>query len=311
MIRLVGILVGLGFAFVVLLAFGTGAYTAATEGLGEETAESEFHLDPREVHFASDGAFGHWDHQQLQRGYQVYKEVCSACHSMQQVAFRNLADLGYSEAEVKAEAASWQVPGIDPNTGEANLRPGTPTDYFPSPYPNSVAAAAANNNAVPPDLSLMAKARHHGPQYIYSLITGYRDPETFSADGRRLKEEFPEFVTPSGLHFNPFFPNLNIAMAPPLVADGQVTYADGTEASIDQMAQDVAAFLTWTAEPTLIKRKQTGWPVLGFLIFATILAWLAKKQIWAPVKPAKRKDKADRALEDAGIISSSDSRIET
>jgi ubiquinol-cytochrome c reductase cytochrome c1 subunit len=303
MIRLVGILVGLGFTLVVLLAFGTGAYTAATEGLGEETAESEFHLDPREVHFASDGAFGHWDYQQIQRGYQVYKEVCSACHSLRQVAFRNLAELGYSEAEVKAEAASWQVPGVDPNTGEANLRPGTPTDYFPSPYPNSVAAAAANNNAVPPDLSLMAKARHHGPQYIYSLLTGYRDPTTFSAGGERLQAVFPEFTTPAGLHFNPYFPNLNIAMAPPLVADGQVTYADGTESTIDQMAQDVAAFLTWTAEPTLVKRKQTGWPVLGFLIFATILAWLAKKQIWAPVKPAKRQDKADRALADAGIIS--------
>ena len=304
MIRLVGILVGLGFTLVVLIAFGTGAYTAATEGLGEKTPESEFHLDPREVHFASDGAFGHWDHQQIQRGYQVYKEVCSACHSLRQVAFRNLAELGYSEAEVKAEAASWQVPGIDPNTGEGNLRPGTPTDYFPSPYPNSVAAAAANNNAVPPDLSLMAKARHHGPQYIYSLLTGYRDPATFSVDGQALREEFPEFTTPPGLHFNPYFPNLNIAMTPPLAADGQVTYADGTEPTIDQMAKDVAAFLTWTAEPTLVKRKQTGWPVLGFLIFATILAWLAKKQIWAPVKPAKRKDKADRALENAGIISS-------
>jgi len=304
MIRLVGILVGLGFTLVVLIAFGTGAYTAATEGLGEKTAESEFHLDPREVHFAHSGPFGHWDNQQLQRGYQVYKEVCSACHSLRQVAFRNLADLGYSEAEVKAEAASWQVPGIDPNTGEANLRPGTPTDYFPSPYPNSVAAAAANNNAIPPDLSLMTKARHHGPQYVYSLLTGYRDPATFSVEGERLAQEFPEFTTPPGLHFNPYFANLNIAMAPPLAADGQVTYADGTEATIDQMAQDVAAFLTWTAEPTLIKRKQTGWPVLGFLIFATILAWLAKKQIWAPVKPAKRKDKADRVLEDAEIISS-------
>jgi len=310
MIRLVGILVGLGFTFVVMLAFVFGAYTAATEGLGEETAESEFHLDPREVHFASDGAFGHWDHQQLQRGYQVYKEVCSACHSMQQVAFRNLAELGYSEGEVKAEAASWQVPGIDPNTGEANLRPGTATDRFPSPYPNSVAAAAANNNAVPPDLSLMAKARHHGPQYIYSLLTGYRDPNTFGVNGESLKAEFPEFTTPAGLHFNPYFPNLNIAMAPPLAAAGQVTYADGTDPTIDQMAQDVAAFLTWTAEPTLIKRKQTGWPVLGFLIFATILAWFAKKQIWAPVKPGNRKDKADRVLEDAGIISS-DARAET
>jgi len=303
MIRLVGSLVGLGFTGVVAVAFVTGAYTVATEGLGEPTPESEFHLQPRDVHFASDGAFGNWDRQQLQRGYQVYKEVCSACHSLEQVAFRNLAELGYSEAEVKAEAASWQVPGIDQNTGEPVLRPGTPTDQFPSPYPNSIAAAAANNNAIPPDLSLMTKARHHGPQYVYSLLTGYRDPNTFGVDGKSLREEFPDFTTPAGLYFNPYFPNLNIAMAPPIAADGQVTYADGTEATIDQMSQDVSAFLIWTAEPTLIKRKQTAWPVLGFLIFATILAWLAKKQVWAPVKPAKRKDKADHALEDAGIIS--------
>lgn len=297
MIRLVGILVGLGFTLVVLLALASGVYTLATEGAGEETAEQVFHLAPREVEFAHDGLFGRWDYQQIQRGYQVYKEVCSACHSLRLVAFRNLADLGYSEAEVKAEAASWQVPGINPDTGEPTMRPGTPTDYFPSPYPNDVAAAAANNNAVPPDLSLITKAREHGPAYVHSLLTGYRDPATFSLGEERLREAFPDFTTPPGLHFNPYFPNLNLAMAPPLTAAGQVTYADGTEASIDQMAQDVAAFLTWTAEPTLVKRKQTGWPVLGFLLFATILAWLAKKQIWAPIKPARTKDKVDGALD--------------
>jgi ubiquinol-cytochrome c reductase cytochrome c1 subunit len=297
MIRLVGILVGLGFTLVVLLALASGVYTLATEGAGEETAEQAFHLAPREVEFAHDGLFGRWDYQQIQRGYQVYKEVCSACHSLRLVAFRNLAELGYSEAEVKAEAASWQVPGINPDTGEPAMRPGTPTDYFPSPYPNDVAAAAANNNAVPPDLSLITKAREHGPAYVRSLVTGYRDPATFSVGGERLREKFPDFTTPPGLHFNPYFPNLNLAMAPPLTAAGQVTYADGTEASIDQMAQDVAAFLTWTAEPTLVKRKQTGWPVLGFLLFATILAWFAKKQIWAPIKPARNKDKVDGALD--------------
>ncbi len=283
MIRLVGILIGLGFTFVVLLAFVTGAYTWSTEEVAE-TAESVFHETAHgpEAGYSFDGPFGTWDLAQLQRGYQVYKEVCSACHSLNYVAIRDLEQLGYSEDQVKAEAASFQVPGINPDTGEDTMRPALPTDYFPSPYPNSVAAAAANNNAIPPDLSLMTKARHHGSDYVYSLLTGYQEVPA------QLREEFPDATPAPGLYYNPYFANLNLAMAPPLTADGQVTYADGTEATISQMAQDVAAFLTWTAEPQLIKRKQTGWPVLGFLLFATILAWLAKKQIWAGAK--RRKD---------------------
>ena len=278
MIRLIGILVGLGFAFVVGLSLITGAYTAATEGIGERTAEMAFHEDPREdAHFSFEGLAGHWDVQQLQRGYQVYKEVCSACHSIRLVAFRNLAELGYSEAEVKAEAAAWQVPGIDPNTGEASSRPGLATDRFPLPYANDVAARAANNNALPPDLSLMAKARHEGPAYIYSLLTGYQNQP------KKLLEEFPDAKTPKGLHYNPYFANLNLAMAPPL-ADGQVTFADGSPNTKEAMAKDVAAFLVWTAEPTLEKRKQTGlWFVL-FLIFATGLAYLAYRNVWAGKK---------------------------
>ena len=284
MIRLIGILVGLGFTAAVLWAFGWGAGAVIDQGyLVEPTAEHEFHEDPRELHLASDGAFGRFDRQQLQRGYQVYKEVCSACHSLKYVAFRDLAQLGYSEAEVKATAASWTVPGIDPNTGETNTRPGTPTDYFPSPFANDIAARAANNNAVPPDLSLMAKARHEGPAYIYSLLTGYQEQPA------ELLREFPDAKTGTGLYYNPYFANLNIAMAPPLT-DGRVTYADGTQASVDQMAKDVAAFLQWTAEPTLDKRKQTGWAVFGFLLFATVLAWLAKKQVWAPIVPKRRKE---------------------
>jgi len=284
MIRLFGILIGLGFTAAVLWAFGWGAGAVIDQGyLVEPTAEHEFHEDPRELHLASDGAFGRFDRQQLQRGYQVYKEVCSACHSLKYVAFRDLAQLGYSEAEVKATAASWTVPGIDPNTGETNTRPGTPTDYFPSPFANDIAARAANNNAVPPDLSLMAKARHEGPAYIYSLLTGYQEQPA------ELLREFPDAKTGTGLYYNPYFANLNIAMAPPLT-DGRVTYADGTQASVDQMAKDVAAFLQWTAEPTLDKRKQTGWAVFGFLLFATVLAWLAKKQIWAPIVPKRRKE---------------------
>ena len=285
MIRLFGILIGLGFTAAVVWAFGWGA--AAVIGqcyLVEETAEHEFHEHPRELSLPSDGVFGKWDLQQLQRGYQVYKEVCSACHSLKYVAFRDLAQLGYTEAEVKAEAANWTVPGIDPNTGETNTRPGTPTDYFPSPFANDIAARAANNNAIPPDLSLMAKARHDGAAYVYSLVgsDGYREQPA------ELLEEFPDAKTGTGLYYNPYFVNLNIAMAPPL-SEGRVTYADGTEASVDQMAEDVAAFLTWTAEPTLVKRTQTGWAVVLFLIFATVLAWFAKKQVWAPVTPKRPK----------------------
>jgi ubiquinol-cytochrome c reductase cytochrome c1 subunit len=284
MIRLIGILIGLGFTAAVLWAFGWGSAAVIGQGyLVEPTAEHEFHRSPREVRFSTDGPFGKWDLQQLQRGYQVYKEVCSACHSLKYVAFRDLAQLGYTEAEVKATAASWTVPGIDPNTGETNTRPGTPTDYFPSPFANDIAARAANNNAIPPDLSLMTKARHDGARYVYSLLTGYQEQPA------ELLARFPDSKTGTGLYYNPYFANLNLAMAPPL-SDGQVTFADGTEATREQMAKDVAAFLTWTAEPTLVKRKQTGWAVLGFLIFATILAWLAKQQVWAGVKPKRRED---------------------
>jgi ubiquinol-cytochrome c reductase cytochrome c1 subunit len=284
MVRIIGFFVGLFFALGVLWAFATGAYTAATQPMAP-TAESEFHHAPRALHLASDGPFGKFDYRQVQRGYQVYKEVCKACHSLNHVAFRDLAELGYSPAEVKAEAAQWNVPGVDPNTGEETTRPGTPTDYFPKPFANDIAARAANHNAIPPDLSLMAKARHDGPAYIHSLLTGYADPATYkNAQGKSLKQTVPDFTTPTGLYFNPYFANLNLAMPPPLTSDGQVEYKDGTPATVDQMAKDVAAFLMWTAEPTLSKRNQTGWPVLGFLLFATILAFLAKKQVWATAK---------------------------
>jgi ubiquinol-cytochrome c reductase cytochrome c1 subunit len=282
MIRIVGILVGLFFTVMVLWAFVTGAYTQATDPAAE-TAEAAFHLEAEapEGGYSFDGLVPAWDVAQLQRGYQVYKEVCSACHSLNHVAFRDLADLGYNEDEVKALAASWTVPGINPDTGEANTRPGVPTDYFPAPFANDIAARAANNNAVPPDLSLMTKARHGGASYVYSLLTGYAAPSA------ELVAEFPDSVPGTGLHHNPYFANLNLAMTPPLTADGQVTYADGTPATVAQMATDVSAFLAWTAEPSLVDRTRMGWMVMGFLLLLTVLAWLAKKQVWAD---AKRKD---------------------
>ena len=279
MVRLFGPLVGLFFVVALLwsLIVGVIAVVPVLSEFGtfkEPAVEHEFYKHPKELHLASDGPLGHFDNQQLQRGLQVYKEVCSACHSLRLVAFRDLAQLGYNEPEVKAIAAGFQVPGVDPNTGEANTRPGLATDYFPKPYPNDIAARAANNNAVPPDLSLMAKARHDGGAYVYSLLTGYQ------AQPAKLLKEFPDAKTPKGLHFNPYFPNLNLAMAPPIASDGQVTYGDGTKSTVAQMSKDVAAFLVWTAEPTLAKRNQTGWPVVFFLIFATGLAYMAYQNVW-------------------------------
>ncbi|RGP41720.1 Cytochrome c1, heme protein, mitochondrial [Altererythrobacter insulae] len=274
MIRIGAILVGLFFAGIALYSFGKGAYTHVTEP-GEKPAYYAFKKDaegPAEA-FSFEGPFGTWDTAQLQRGYQVYKEVCAACHSLQYVSFRNLAELGYNEAEVKQEASTYQIPVYDAATAEVETRDGLPTDKFP-PVPYFGAG-------VPPDLSLITKARKNGVDYLYSLLTGYGepDPELLAAN--------PDFEVPAGLYFNPYFANVNISMAPPLVADGQITYNDGTEATISQMSQDVTAFLTWTAEPRLIKRKQTGVPVLAFLFLATILAFLSYKTIWASVKPRK------------------------
>ncbi len=270
MIRLIGFFVGIGFVVSVLWAFATGAYTAATEST-EASAEQVFHKAPRALHLASDGPFGTWDHAQLQRGYQVYKEVCAACHGLNHVAIRDLGQLTYSEAEVKAEAANWTVPGIDPNTGEASTRPGLPTDYFPSPYANEVAAAAANNNAIPPDLSLITKARPNGSAYVYSLLTGFQNPPA----------NLPKELQPAtGLHYNPYFANLNLAMAPPLT-DGQVTFADGSPNDVKAMASDVTAFLVWTAEPKLVQRVRVGWAAFLFLSIFSILAYLSYRNIWA------------------------------
>lgn len=284
-IRLGGIFVGLGIVAVLILwSMAPGLYNYVAGPAPEKPEYYAFQEDNIKPAggFSFDGPLGTWDNQQLQRGYQVYKEVCSSCHSMKYVAFRNLEQLGYSEPEVRAEAASWLVPGIDPTTGEATTRPGEPTDMFPSPYPNEVAARIANNNALPPDLSLITKARPDGPNYIYSLMQGYTEP-----DPKDL-EKSPDFETPSGLYFNEYFYNINIAMPPQLYPD-LITYSDGTEATPEQMAQDIAAFLTWTAEPSLVQRKQTGWFVIGFLLFATALAFLSYKQIWAGVKPKKAK----------------------
>ena len=297
MLRFILGLIGLGFAGVLLISFfvGVSSYVSSPP---ERSAEEEFHLHPKHLALASDGAFGKFDRKQLQRGFQVYKEVCSACHSLSHVAFHDLAQLGYSEAEVKAIANQWQieVPSINPETGEPATRKALPSDRFPSPYANEVAARAANNNALPPDLSLMTKARHDGPAYVYSLLTGYRKQQGYkNSKGQELLKEFPATKTPNGLHFNPYFANLNLAMPPPLTTNGQVTYAAGNPApTVDQMAKDVAAFLVWTAEPKLEARHATGLMVTIFLAIASLLGFLAYRNIWAT---EKRKVRVTGALE--------------
>lgn len=279
MVRIGAFLVGLFFSGWLLVSFLMGAVAFVSEPPAP-TAEKAFHLHPKRVDWSFNGPFGHYDKQQLQRGFQVFKEVCSACHSLKFVAFRDLEALGYNEAEIKAVAKGWAIktPSIDPATGEASSREPVPADKFPKPFANNVAAAAANNNAIPPDLSLMTKARHDGSNYVYSLLTGYQ-PQP--AD---LLKKFPDVKTPDGLHYNPYFANLNLAMAPPLTAEGQVTYGDGTKASVDQMAKDVSAFLTWTAEPKMENRKSAGIAVLFFLLVATTLAYLSYRNIWAEKK---------------------------
>jgi ubiquinol-cytochrome c reductase cytochrome c1 subunit len=193
---------------------------------------------------------------------------------------------------------------VNPETGEAATRKALPSDHFPSPYANETAARAANNNALPPDLSLITKARHGGAAYVYSLLTGYRNQAGYKNEkGQELLKEFPTAKTPQGLHFNPYFANLNIAMPPPLSSAGQVTYAEGNPApTVDQMAKDVSAFLVWTAEPKLDERKNTGLWVCFFLLIATVLGYMAYQNLWysakrqvAPVGPLDPENKAKRA----------------
>lgn len=284
MVRILGFLVGLGFCGVLAYSLIVGAVNYFSDP-PEQPLEYQYHLHAHapEGGFSSDGLFGHFDRQELQRGFQVYKEVCAACHSLRYVSFRDLQQLGFTEAEVDAIAEQWQipVPTVNEETGEETTRSAEATDRFPLVYPNEAAARAANNNAIPPDLSLMTKARHNGAAYVYSLLTGYEDPTSYT---NGYGEALPEDVRPgAGLYFNPYFPNLNLAMAPPL-SDGQVTYADGTEATVDQMSRDVAAFLIWTAEPRLEERKSLGWSVLIFLFFATVLAYLAYRNVWRDQK---------------------------
>jgi ubiquinol-cytochrome c reductase cytochrome c1 subunit len=225
---------------------------------------------PKQVHWEFDGVFGTFDKPAIQRGFQVYKEVCASCHSLKRVPLRTLTGAGFSEAEVKSLAATYTVTDGPNDSGEMFERAGRPSDTIPSPYPNEQAARAANNGAYPPDLSLIVKARHDGANYVYSLLTGYKNA--------------PKGVeVPLGKFYNPYMPGHVIAMPPPINSEGQVEYQDGTKATVQQMSHDVTAFLQWAAEPEMETRKRMGIKVMVFLIIMTAFFYVAKKRIWSRV----------------------------
>jgi len=214
-----------------------------------------------------EGLFGTYDRAAAQRGLQVYQEVCAGCHSLRHVSFRTLADLGFSEAEIKALAKEATYVGGPDDDGEMFDRAGKPFDKFPSPFANEKAARASNGGAFPPDLSLIVKARGGFENYLYSLLIGYKDaPEGFElADG---------------MSYNSYFGGHQIAMPSPLSEDA-VEYADGTPATVDQMAKDVTVFLAWAAEPKLEDRKNMGMKVILFLLLMSGLFYAVKRKIWA------------------------------
>lgn len=288
MVRAIAALIGAAFVFVLALAlFGTVSDRIKTPPVESAAEFVQKHVEEEtgshllDAGLKSNGIFGSFDRQQLQRGFQVYKEVCSACHSIRLVSFRDLSDLGYKPAEVKAIANQWAIEQPSPNadTGDAATRKNLPSDHFPLVFANDIAARAANNNAVPPDLSDITKARHGGANYVYNLVG-----HGYVSQPAELLKEFPDIKTPKGLYYNQYFANLNIAMPPPLKSEGQVQYNDGTKATVPQMAKDVAAFLTWTAEPRLESRHAAGLAAVIFIAIFCFLAWGAYQNVWRDIK---------------------------
>jgi ubiquinol-cytochrome c reductase cytochrome c1 subunit len=223
---------------------------------------------PPHQQWSFQGVFGTYDQAALQRGYQVYKEVCSACHSLKHLSYRNLTEIGYTEDQVKGIAAQYQVTDGPNDQGEMYQRPAKPSDPMVGPFANDQAARAANNGALPPDQSLLVKQREGGPDYIYAIITGYKDaPKDFKMN--------------AGMNYNEYFPGHQIAMPPPLTADGQLTFADGTKATVPQMAHDVTTFLAWASEPNLDERHKMGAKVILFLVIAAGIFYAAKRRVWA------------------------------
>ena len=241
--------------------------------LSAPVAASEGGTKPlRDFKFSFTGMFGTFDRGQLQRGFLVYKEVCSSCHSLRLLSYRNLAEPGgpeFTREQVKAIAAQFEVTDGPNDEGEMFQRPAKPSDRFVSPYPNKQAARAANGGALPPDLSLLAKARVGGANYIASILTGFEDP--------------PHGEEREGKYYNPYFPGHWLSMPPPLSDDG-VEFGDGTKATVDQQARDVSAFLAWAAEPKMEDRKRIGLMSLIFMGVLAVLLYLTKNAIWANVK---------------------------
>lgn len=228
------------------------------------------HTALRKEEWSFDGIFGHVDKASAQRGFQVYSQVCASCHSLNLVSYRSLMHLGFSEAEVKAIAAQVTVTDGPNEDGEMFERPGRISDRFVAPYANEQAARASNGGALPPDLSLMIKARPDGANYVHSILTGY--------------EEAPaDMHMAVGMNYNRYFPGNQIAMPAPL-SEGVVEYQDGTEANVEQMSKDVVNFLQWAAEPEMEARKGMGLKVLIYLAIFTLLFFAAKKVIWRDIK---------------------------
>ncbi len=253
-----------GLAALVLAGTLYSAWPVQAAGDAPEIESQDWSFSP---------PFGTFDRAQLQRGFKVYKEVCAACHGLRLLSFRNLSQPGgpeFSEEAVKALAAESEVEDGPNDDGEMFTRPARPSDRIPSPFPNKKAALAANNGAYPVDLSVIAKARVGGPDYLYALLTGYTDPP----EGFELTE---------GLNYNKAFPGHQIAMLEPITAE-QVEYTDGTAPTLENYAKDVSAFLMWAAEPTLEERHRVGFRVMIYLILLTGILYLAKRRVWSKVK---------------------------
>ncbi len=229
-------------------------------------------IDPIKVNWSFKELTGKFDRASLQRGFQVYKEVCASCHSMQYLSYRNLGEPGgpeFTQEEVKAIAASVEIEDGPDSQGEMFTRPGKPSDKFKSPYPNVQASTAANGGAYPPDMSVLVKARPGGADYMYSVLMGYEEPPA----GMKLDD---------GVYYNKYMIGQKIKMASPL-SEGIVEYSDGTKATMDQMAKDVTTFLAWAAEPELEERHRVGFKVIIYLLLLTILVYLSMKKIWSRI----------------------------
>ncbi|HWX04662.1 MAG TPA: cytochrome c1, partial [Bradyrhizobium sp.] len=254
-----------------------------------QSARAEEQEAPPSQKWSFAGPFGKYDRGSLQRGLKVYKEVCSACHSLNYIAFRNLADSGgpgYSTAQAAALAAEYKVKDGPNDQGEMFERPGRPADYFPAPFPNEQAARAANGGAAPPDLSLITKARSYErgfPWFIFDFFTQFQEqgPNYVSGILQGFEDKVPAGVTiPDGAYYNKYFPGHAIKMPKPL-SDGQVTFDDGSPATVAQYAHDVTTFLMWTADPHLEDRKRLGMQAFVFLIIFAGLMYFTKKKVWA------------------------------